>query len=146
MIAKRREVEHEDVQEAWDDITGERLDPREVLKARKIEMQYIRSKKVWDKIRRDEAIKKGAKIIKTRWLDINKGDAWNPNHRSRFVGKEFNDGKGGEVGWFAATPPLEAVKLLISDAATRRRGRGKRSMMLGSLLDSCLMRSVTLLA
>ena len=54
------------MQEAWDDVTGERLDPREVLKARRIEMQYIRSKKVWDKIRRDEAIKKGIKIIKTR--------------------------------------------------------------------------------
>ena len=84
---RRREVGHEEVQEAWDDVTGERLDPREVLMARKTEMQYIRSKKVWHKIRRDEAIKKGIKIIKTRWLDINKGDAWNPNHRSRFVGK-----------------------------------------------------------
>ena len=36
--------------------------------------------------------------------------------RSRFVAKEFNDGK--EWGLFAATPPLEALKLLIGEAAT----------------------------
>ena len=44
------------------------------------------------------------------------------------MGKEYNDGKGGEVGWFAATPSPEALKLLISDAATLRPLRNKRSM------------------
>ena len=31
------------------------------------------------------------KIIRTRWIDINKGDDENPNYRSRLVGKEFNN-------------------------------------------------------
>ena len=55
-------------------------------------------------------------IIKPRWIDINKGDDDNPNYRSRMVGEEFND---REIeGLFAATPPLEALRLLLSWAAT----------------------------
>ena len=112
---------------AWDDVTGEALDSREVRRARAKEIVYARQKMVWKKIRRSEARKMGIKVVKTRWIDINKGDRFNPNYRSRFVAKEFNDGKGGEPGWFAATPPLEALKLILSDAATRRKGRMRKS-------------------
>ena len=48
-------------------------------------------------------------------------------------GKEYNDGKGAEVGWFAATPPLAALKLQVSDAAIQRPGRPRRSMMLSDV-------------
>ena len=58
------------------------------------------------------------KIIRTRWIDINKGDDENPVYRSRLVGKEFNDGQMG--GPFAATPPLEALRFLVHEAATAR--------------------------
>ena len=130
---KDRGVRHEEDEDAmaWDDVTGEELDPREVAKARGQEMEYVRQKKVWRKITRREAQRRGIKIIKTRWIDINKGDRWNPNYRSRFVGKEFNDGKEG--GLFAATPPLEALKMLISDVATTRRGRKRKSMMINDV-------------
>ena len=47
---------------------------------------------------------------------MNKGDEENPIYRSRFVGKEFNDRE--LEGLFAATPPLEALRLLLSWAAT----------------------------
>ena len=50
------------------------------------------------------------------WIDISKGDKTNPIYHSRFVGKEFNDGK--EEGLFAATPRLEALRLLISRVAS----------------------------
>ena len=36
--------------------------------------------------------------------------------RSRYVGKEFNNGP--EEGLFAGTPPLEALRSLVSEAAT----------------------------
>ena len=58
----------------------------------------------------------GIPIFKSRWLDIDKGDATTPNYRSRFVAMEF--AKGQMDGLFASTPPLEALKLLISCAAT----------------------------
>ena len=37
------------------------------------------------------------------------------------------------MGWFAATPPLEALKLLVSDAAIQRPGTPRRSMMLSDV-------------
>jgi len=105
----------DDMTQAWDDVTGEILDPKEVIKARLKEVTYIRQKDVYKKITRREALRRGIKIVGTRWIDVNKGDAENPNHRSRLVAKEFNNGK--EDGIFAATPPLEALRLLVSDAA-----------------------------
>ena len=56
------------------------------------------------------------KVIGTRWIDVNKGDEINPDLRRRLVAQEYNVGK--EAGLFAATPPLEAVKMQISEAAT----------------------------
>ena len=97
------------------------------------EIAYVRKKGVWRKIPRSEARKRGIKIVSTRWIDINKGDKWNPNYRSRFVAKEYNNGRDGEGNWFAATPPLEALKLLISDAATRRPGHTKRAVMINDV-------------
>ena len=113
--------EEEEWRQAWDDITGEELDSKEVTKARLKEMQYIDEKKVWKVIPRSEALKHGWKIIDTRWIDINKGDKQRPNYRSRLVAKEFNDGTQPD-GLFAATPPLEALRLLLSEAATVRDG------------------------
>ena len=87
---------------AWDDISSAKLDPDMVIAARRLEMEYAEMKPVWRKIARKLAKAKGWKIVKSMWLDINKGDEANPNYRSRYVGKEFND---REIdGLFAATP------------------------------------------
>ena len=53
--------------------------------------------------------------IGTRWIDTNKGDASNPNYRSRLVAKEYKI--DARPDWFAATPPVECRRLLISKAA-----------------------------
>mgnify|MGYP003324710779 CR=1 FL=1 len=60
----------------------------------------------------------GAAPIGTRWVDVNKGDEDNPNLRSRYVGREFNNGRMDCL--LAGTPPLEAVRFLIHEAATVR--------------------------
>ena len=73
---------------------------------------------MWQPISRDEARRRGWKVLKTKWIDINNGDEDTPNYRSRLVAKEFNDGAG--EGLFAITPPLEALRFLISEAATLR--------------------------
>ena len=103
---------------AWDDVSGMDLDPGEVVKARKKEIDFIDSQGVWKKIPRAEAKSQGWKGIKTRWIDINKGDDESPNYRSRLVGKEFNNEQMD--GLFAGTPPLEALRFLIHEAATVR--------------------------
>ena len=61
-------------------------------------------------------------MIKTRWIDINKGDDMAPVYRSRLVGKEFNN--EAMDGIFAGTPPLEALRGLIHEAATLRWDEG----------------------
>ena len=52
------------------------------------------------------------------WVDIDKGDSINPNYRSRYVGREFR-GKDVCDDLFAATPPIEVIKTLISLAASQ---------------------------
>ena len=54
----------------------------------------------------------GKAPIGTRWVDINKGDEENTEYRSRFVAQEIK--KDSREDLFAATPPLEANKILCS--------------------------------
>ena len=57
----------------------------------------------------------GLKVLR-RWKDINKRDVEKPSYRSRVVAIEFNTSQMD--GLFAATAPLEALRLLVSNAAT----------------------------
>ena len=102
--------------EAWDDLTGLSLDPKGALAARKQELEYISQKQVWEIVPREEARRNGWKVIKSRWIDINKGDDVASLYRSRLVGKEFADKK--VEGLFVGTPPLEALRFLVHEAAT----------------------------
>ena len=63
---------------AWDDLTGMKLDAGQVVEARNKEVIYIRDKRVYDKIPRHQAMKNKWKIIRTIWIDINKGEDENP--------------------------------------------------------------------
>ena len=102
------------VEWAYDDVTGSCLDPSLLRKACEVEMEYFRSMGVYEKVHKSLAI--GHKVIKTRWIDVNKGDTASPEYRSRLVGKEYNDGCNPDL--YASTPPLEAMRYLISRAAT----------------------------
>ena len=97
---------------AWDDLTGMKLDAGKVKEARAKEIQYVQDKVVYNKIPRSTVIRNGWKVVQTRWIDINKGDSVNPEYRSRLVAKDFKD--DNRLDLFAATPPLEALKCLIS--------------------------------
>lgn len=81
-------------------------------------MEYFEKMNVYTPVTRAEVLKRGkGKIIRGRWVDVNKGDSERPGCRSLVVGKEFNTGTP-DASFFAATPPLEASKLLVSGAAT----------------------------
>ena len=112
---------------------GKALDPQRVRQARKEEIDYVDSKGVWEKWPKHKAVAQGYKIVDTRWIDTDKGDKANPNYRSRIVGKEFNNGQ--EEGLFASTPPLEALRWLISEAATAdKNGKyGNKVMLLSDV-------------
>lgn len=53
----------------------------------------------------------------TRWVDINKVDDESNNHRSRWVAQEIRMDKG-QWELFAGTPPLDAVRYIISTCAS----------------------------
>ena len=55
-------------------------------------------------------------MIRVRRIDVNKGDEKGMNVRSRLVAMDFKDGERPEL--FAATPPLESLRILCSLAAT----------------------------
>ena len=105
---------------ASDDVSGAALDPEMVVKARQLEMDYFRKMGVYHKITRKTMQQHGGKTIGTRWIDIKRGDEKMPDYRSRLVGKEFN--VGSDPALYAATPPLEALRLVVSRAATMRMG------------------------
>ena len=114
-----------------------------MIEARSKEIEYIRKKKVWTKVRRSEAISKGWKIIRTRWIDTNKEDDENPVYRSRMVGKEFNDGVVD--GLFAGTPPLEALRYFVHEAATvDNGGREDKVLMINDVARAFFEAKATL--
>ena len=53
-------------------------------------------------------------------VDVNQGDDDEPNYRSRFVAREIR--LPGEASIFAPTPPLEALRTVLSMAATDLKG------------------------
>ena len=107
-----------------DAMTGQMLDPTLVKAARKLELEYFASKQVWHKRTREEAFRNQGKApITVKWVDVNKGDEQNPKYRSRLVAREIR--KPGEDSIFAPTPPLEALRTVLSHAATDMPGRKK---------------------
>ena len=119
-----RVVEEEDEEagmEAYDDVSGAQLDPKQVQRARQEEIDYVRKMKLYEKVPIAECRRKiGKSPISVRWIDINKGDTTNPNYRSRLVAREINTYKRSDL--FAATPPLEALKIILSMTATSNKG------------------------
>ena len=106
-----------EILEAWDDASGEDLDPAIVLAARREEIAYYKEMKAFTKVPISQCVARtGRKPIGARWRDINKGDRYNVNVRSRLVAKEFNNKKCDDL--FAGTPPVEAMRAIISMAAS----------------------------
>ena len=73
----------------FDAASGVRLDPRKVANARGEEIDEVRKHKVYVKVPRSQAVARRKRVIGTKWLDINKGDAVAPEYRSRLVAKEL---------------------------------------------------------
>ena len=112
-----------------DSRTGEVLDAEKVRAAREEEIGEL-ERRVY--VMTDVAecwAKTGKGPIDVRWVDVHKGEGV---HRSRLVAKDFRPkSKIGDIeGLFAATPPLELVKLLFAHAAAKGRGGTPRKVML----------------
>ena len=100
--------------EFWDDRTGKPLDSEKVRAARAEELRELdrHVQECWNK--------KGRGPIAVRWVDFDKGFGV---YRSRLVAKDFKPKSkvNDQEGLFAATPPLELVKMVIVKAAKGSR-------------------------
>lgn len=109
---------------ANDDVSGAETVPELVVEARAEEMMYFKKMKVYDIVPESGQTETGGKIIGTMCVDVNKGETVNLNCTSRLVGREFNVGRDDSV--YAATPPLEALRMVLSNAATKGQGQSGR--------------------
>ena len=103
----------------YDDISGKELDHKMAAEARRLEIEFFKKMKVYKKVPRWYA--RGHKVIKTRWLDVNKGDLDKPNYRARLVGCELKN-NDKRLDLFAATPPLESLRMVASVCASNQDG------------------------
>ena len=99
------EGNEDQLEAAWDDVSGAELDPNMVREARREEIEYVRKMHLYDKVHINECKRTTGKMpIIVRWIDINNGDKEKPNYRSSVVARELNIHKREDL--FAATPPL----------------------------------------
>ncbi len=102
-----------------DDITGQPLRDDLVAEARAKELRYFCEKGVWVKRPKNEArARTGKGAISVRWVDVNKGDDMTPKYRSRLVARQMKAHDRSGTSYFAPTPPLEALRSVLSLAAT----------------------------
>ena len=119
------------IEYAEDDVSGAVLDPEAVRLGRSVEMKYFEDMKVYDRVPRSEQAQTGGKIVGTKWIDVNNGDIENPNIRCRLVGKEFKTTPDDAL--YASTPPLEALRMILSRAATIDAGGEQREIMVNDV-------------
>jgi hypothetical protein len=102
----------------WDENSGEVLPPNLTQAARREELTFMRDWGVWEVVPISECVRvSGKQPLGGRWVDVNKGDRDRPDVRSRYVAKDFAGGQKSDE-FFAATPPLEALRLLLSHVAS----------------------------
>ena len=100
----------------WDDISGKELKPDLVRAAREEELKVVDEIGVWELRPISECIEvAGKKHVKVRWVDVNKG------------AKDFNIDERPDL--FAATPPLEYLRYLVSRCASSQMGPRKAKLM-----------------
>ena len=100
-----------------DDVTGKELDKAQVARARKEELQIFQEMGVYEHVpRRVMEQSQSGKLVGVRWVDVLKDSGV----RSRLVAQEFATTERDDI--FAATPPLAAIKAIISKIASSGRG------------------------
>ena len=107
-----------------DEYTCESLPIGHVRRSMHDELQYF-CDKVWVAVPLSEAQNDAeGKIIGSRWVNSNKNDINDPDVRCRLVAQEVN--LHADDSFYAATPPLEAKRLLFSQWATEQKRDGER--------------------
>ena len=113
---------------AWDDVRGGWLDMAEVRKARMEEVGYMQKEQLWDVVQRQQA--EGQRIVSVKWVDTNKGSDDKPEIRCRLVARDFKGHDKDREDLFAATPPWELKRVLMSHAADVSDGKVRKMLLI----------------
>ena len=103
----------------------EELDWSKVLDARCEEIEFLKRKSIYTKVPRSQCLETtgGKQPTTVRWVDVDKGEA---GYRSRLVARDFKPkGERDRFDLFAATPPLEALRFIVSLAASQEDREGE---------------------
>ena len=119
--------------EHYDDISGALLDPHQVEEARRKEIEFVHQFGVYEKVPKEQAV--GKTKVSVKWVDVNKGDASKPEYRSRLVGRELKRWDPSMSGTFAATPPTESLRFMLSSFMTKRVKSGRQIQSVLGVLD-----------
>ena len=117
--------------EAWDDVHGGFIEVADLRTARREEIGFMQRRGIWTEVPEAECRQRTGKApVSVRRVDVNKGSAENPEIRCRLAARDFKGQyEKDREDLFAATPPLEAKRALISRAATRRRSGTCRKLL-----------------
>ena len=102
-----------------DEYTNEDLPMGQIRAAMLDELSYF-CDKVWELVPVDDV---QGKVIGSRWVNCNKNDITDPDVRCRLVGQEVNT--HADESFYAATPPLEAKRMLFTQFASEQSRGGK---------------------
>jgi hypothetical protein len=107
----------DEVIKAYDDVSGQQLNLKDLRKARQEEIDFIVAKGIWEKVPVSLCYEKTGKAPTSgKWVDVQK----ETGVRSRYVGRDFKPkGEDPRAEIFASMPPLEAKKILFSRAASQ---------------------------
>ena len=119
MLADVEEKQEQDVI-CFGDITGKELPWHAVRKARELELEYLCDLGVYEKVDENEAVANyGITPVDTKWVDTDKAFEVEPMQiRSRMCAREFKNDDRPDL--YAGSPPLEALKAIISTAANHK--------------------------
>ena len=110
------------VTEAFDERTGAPLPLEKVKRARGRELEKMKEHQVKTDISWEAPRERKLKIVRSRWVDGWKPLPDDPNGvRSRCVAQEINTGPRDDV--HSGTPPLKGHRMVLSSAATTRKGQ-----------------------
>ena len=99
----------------WDDNIGGWLDPELCARERREEVEFFRRHKTYTRVSKEVCLRD-----KTGWAETDKEQLRKPNVRARWVAKEYKTHARPEL--YESTPPLEALKVVLSEIATGKRG------------------------
>ena len=88
----------------------EEFDPVLVHRAKMEEKDFIDKMGVYDVVPRSDAAERGCRVIRTRWVTVNKGPDDAPQLRVWWVAQEFRSRCGDKHEYFSETLDLASVK------------------------------------